>query len=58
MQWPITEIEMLRGQQVNLPQQVLKGGLAVEVSGVTAAQVFYFLGKLYFLYGASLISFH
>ncbi|XP_030972399.1 fructan 6-exohydrolase-like [Quercus lobata] len=38
VQWPITEIEMLRGQQVNLPQQVLKGGLALEVSGVTAAQ--------------------
>ncbi|KAM4110924.1 hypothetical protein ACJW30_05G029000 [Castanea mollissima] len=38
VQWPIAEIEKLRGQQVHLPQQVLKGGLSLEVSGVTAAQ--------------------
>ena len=47
MQWPIAEIEKLRGHQVHLPQQVLKGGLSLEVSGVTAAQVrffFFFLG--------------
>ena len=58
VQWPISEIEKLREKPVHLPQQVLKGGLALEVSGVTAAQVFYFLGKLYFLYGTGLISFH
>ncbi|KAK7838892.1 fructan 6-exohydrolase [Quercus suber] len=38
VQWPIAEIEKLRGHQVHLPQQVLKGGLSLEVSGVTAAQ--------------------
>ena len=63
MQWPIAEIEKLRGHQVHLPQQVLKGGLSLEVSGVTAAQVRFFFffwgggGKLYFVYGVNLISF-
>ena len=66
MQWPIAEIEKLRGHQVHLPQQVLKGGLSLEVSGVTAAQVrfcffffffFFWGGKLYFVYGVNLISF-
>uniref|UniRef100_A0A2N9HK40 Glycosyl hydrolase family 32 N-terminal domain-containing protein n=1 Tax=Fagus sylvatica TaxID=28930 RepID=A0A2N9HK40_FAGSY len=38
VQWPISEIEKLREKPVHLPQQVLKGGLALEVSGVTAAQ--------------------
>ncbi|XP_059457939.1 beta-fructofuranosidase, insoluble isoenzyme CWINV1-like [Corylus avellana] len=38
VQWPISELERLRENQVNLPNQVLKGGLALEVSGVTSAQ--------------------
>ncbi|XP_018848589.1 beta-fructofuranosidase, insoluble isoenzyme CWINV1-like [Juglans regia] len=38
VQWPIREIEKLRGNEVHLPKQVLKGGLALEVSGVTASQ--------------------
>jgi hypothetical protein len=42
VQWPISEIEKLREKPVHLPQQVLKGGLALEVSGVTAAQVLLF----------------
>jgi beta-fructofuranosidase len=46
VQWPISELERLRENQVNLPNQVLKGGLTLEVSGVTSAQVnflFYFI---------------
>ncbi|KAE7999095.1 hypothetical protein FH972_003575 [Carpinus fangiana] len=38
VQWPISELERLRENQVNLPNQVIKGGLALEVSGVTSAQ--------------------
>jgi beta-fructofuranosidase len=42
VQWPISELERLRENQVNLPNQVLKGGLTLEVSGVTSAQVNFF----------------
>jgi beta-fructofuranosidase len=42
VQWPVTEIERLRENQVHLPKQVLKGGSALEVSGVTPAQVKHF----------------
>ncbi|KAG2728785.1 hypothetical protein I3843_01G215700 [Carya illinoinensis] len=38
VQWPIREIEKLRGHEVHLPKQVLEGGSALEVSGVTAVQ--------------------
>ena len=39
MQWPVQEIEKLRGKTVKLPSTVLKGGSVIEVVGVTAAQV-------------------
>lgn len=38
MQWPVQEIEKLRGKTVKLPSTVLKGGSVIEVVGVTAAQ--------------------
>ncbi|KAG6669161.1 hypothetical protein CIPAW_01G224000 [Carya illinoinensis] len=38
VQWPIKEIEKLRGTQIELPYQVLSGGSVLEVSGLTAAQ--------------------
>ncbi|KAL5822510.1 hypothetical protein ACOSQ4_020410 [Xanthoceras sorbifolium] len=38
LQWPIKEIEKLRGNQVKWPSKILKGGLKLEVTGVTAGQ--------------------
>jgi len=39
VQWPILEIEKLRTNQVDLPNQLIEGGAILEVSGITAAQV-------------------
>ncbi|KAL4309160.1 hypothetical protein GQ457_01G015280 [Hibiscus cannabinus] len=38
LQWPIEEIETLRGQKLQLSNQQLKLGQHVEVKGITAAQ--------------------
>ncbi|MBA0581374.1 hypothetical protein Gorai_023555 [Gossypium raimondii] len=38
LQWPIEEIETLRGQNVQLSNQELKSGEHIEVKGITAAQ--------------------
>ncbi|KAL8139803.1 hypothetical protein V2J09_005824 [Rumex salicifolius] len=38
VQWPIKEIEMLRGRQVDLPSRILNGGSKFEVLDITAAQ--------------------
>ncbi|CAL1376541.1 unnamed protein product [Linum trigynum] len=38
VQWPVKEIEKLRGKPVVVPSQVLKGGSKLEVKGVTAVQ--------------------
>ncbi|PSS07342.1 Beta-fructofuranosidase, insoluble isoenzyme like [Actinidia chinensis var. chinensis] len=38
VQWPIMEIEKLRGNRVDMPSSVLKGGSMLEISSVTAAQ--------------------
>ncbi|KAH7861410.1 hypothetical protein Vadar_025784 [Vaccinium darrowii] len=38
IQWPISEIETLRVNQVNLPNKVLKGGSMLEISPITASQ--------------------
>ncbi|KAI8544617.1 hypothetical protein RHMOL_Rhmol08G0310600 [Rhododendron molle] len=38
MQWPISEIETLRENQVNLSNKVLHGGSVFEIAPVTAAQ--------------------
>ncbi|GFZ04274.1 glycosyl hydrolases family 32 protein [Actinidia rufa] len=38
VQWPIMEIEKLRGNRVDTPSSVLKGGSMLEISPVTAAQ--------------------
>ncbi|KAH7565489.1 hypothetical protein JRO89_XS09G0217300 [Xanthoceras sorbifolium] len=38
LQWPVVEIEKLRGKQIQLPSKILKGGSVIEVSGVTAVQ--------------------
>ncbi|CAN0881698.1 Beta-fructofuranosidase, insoluble isoenzyme CWINV1 [Linum grandiflorum] len=48
IQWPVKEIEKLRGKNVKVRAQVLKPGSRVEVSGITAAQadVEIFFGKL------------
>ncbi|KAL9247286.1 hypothetical protein vseg_020732 [Gypsophila vaccaria] len=39
VQWPVTEVEMLRQNQVDLPAQVIAGGSLIPVLGVTPAQV-------------------
>lgn len=39
LQWPIQELETLRGQKVDLNNQNLEQGKHVEVKGITAAQV-------------------
>ncbi|KAH7576017.1 hypothetical protein JRO89_XS02G0278200 [Xanthoceras sorbifolium] len=39
LQWPIKEIEKLRGNQVKWPSKILEGGSKLEVTGVTAGQV-------------------
>ncbi|CAN1218157.1 Beta-fructofuranosidase, insoluble isoenzyme CWINV1 [Linum perenne] len=48
IQWPVKEIEKLRGKAVNVAAQVLKPGTRIEVSGITAVQadVELFFGKL------------
>ncbi|XP_021846039.1 fructan 6-exohydrolase [Spinacia oleracea] len=38
VQWPLTEVETLRENQVELLSQVIRGGSLVEISGVTASQ--------------------
>ncbi|KAL5757510.1 hypothetical protein ACOSP7_020121 [Xanthoceras sorbifolium] len=38
LQWPINEIEKLRGNQVKWPSKILEGGSMLEVIGVTAGQ--------------------
>ncbi|KAL5755711.1 hypothetical protein ACOSQ2_020457 [Xanthoceras sorbifolium] len=38
LQWPIKEIEKLRGNQVKWPSKILEGGSKLEVTGVTAGQ--------------------
>ncbi|KAL5579463.1 hypothetical protein UlMin_011905 [Ulmus minor] len=38
IQWPISEIEKLRVNQVRWTSKVLKGGSVIEVTGITAAQ--------------------
>ncbi|CAN1218154.1 Beta-fructofuranosidase, insoluble isoenzyme CWINV1 [Linum perenne] len=38
IQWPVKEIEKLRGKAVNVAAQVLKPGTRIEVSGITAVQ--------------------
>lgn len=39
LQWPVEELETLRGQNVQMKNQNLKVGDHVEVKGITAAQV-------------------
>lgn len=39
MQWPISEIEKLRGNQVKWPAKLLERGSMVGITGITAAQV-------------------
>lgn len=43
--WPIKEIEMLRGNKVELEKVELKQGEFVEVKGTTAAQVSHLTDK-------------
>lgn len=38
VQWPVTEVEMLRQNPVELISQVIKGGSLNEISGVTSSQ--------------------
>ncbi|KAK8553983.1 hypothetical protein V6N12_030962 [Hibiscus sabdariffa] len=39
MQWPIQELETLRGKNVQISHRMLKTGQHIEVEGITAAQV-------------------
>jgi beta-fructofuranosidase len=43
LQWPIAELETLRGKKVQISSQQVKKGEHIEVKGITAAQVCYFL---------------
>ncbi|XP_058087786.1 beta-fructofuranosidase, insoluble isoenzyme 1-like [Magnolia sinica] len=38
MQWPVEEVESLRGKQVSFHEQLLKKGDLLEVDGITASQ--------------------
>ncbi|QCD99135.1 beta-fructofuranosidase [Vigna unguiculata] len=38
MQWPIEEVEKLRGKQISIKGEKLVGGSILEVSGITASQ--------------------
>ncbi|WCJ29612.1 Beta-fructofuranosidase insoluble isoenzyme 1 [Euphorbia peplus] len=38
LQWPIEEIEALRGKQVNIPQETLEGGSILEIRGINASE--------------------
>lgn len=39
LQWPVKELDTLRGAHVGLSKQLLKKGDRVEVTGITPAQV-------------------
>jgi beta-fructofuranosidase len=39
LQWPIEELETLRGKKVQISNQQVKKGEQIEVKGITAAQV-------------------
>jgi beta-fructofuranosidase len=39
VQWPIKELETLRGKKVQISNQQVKKGEHIEVKGITAAQV-------------------
>jgi len=39
MQWPIEELEKLRGNQINITGETLLSGSTLEVKGITASQV-------------------
>jgi len=41
VQWPVVEIESLRVKPVHWPSRVVNGGETIQVTGVTAAQVFF-----------------
>lgn len=49
VQWPVQEIEKLRANHVSLASKSIKGGSVIEVSGVTAVQVIFWLLNFYFL---------
>lgn len=38
VQWPVVELERLRGNRIGSPNKVLKGGSTLDIVGVTAAQ--------------------
>jgi len=39
LQWPVREIEKLRGNQVKWPSKILEGASKLEVIGITVGQV-------------------
>lgn len=50
LQWPVEELETLRGGRVDLCNKLLEGGSKIEVVGVTASQV---IAPLYIRYKRS-----
>jgi len=48
LQWPVVELEKLRGHNVQLSNQKLNQGYQVEVKGITAAQVCFFVCFIFF----------
>lgn len=47
MQWPVEELNSLRGKEVNMNSQKLQMGDYVEVKGITAAQVRFLIKHYY-----------
>lgn len=40
MQWPVEEIETLRGKQIQIKHKIVKSGKFFEVKGIQTAQVY------------------
>ena len=55
MQWPIEEVEKLRGQNVKIANAKLQKGEKIEVKGITPAQVIFGSLKFYLCYFLKLI---
>jgi len=48
LQWPVVELEKLRGHNVQLSNQKLNQGDHVQVKGITVAQVCFFVCFIFF----------
>lgn len=46
VQWPIEEVEKLRGGEVSLENKEIKSGGVFEIAGITASQVSYLINLI------------